>query len=392
MKLTKSQIDKFAYEKTANKPDIRWDSDLPNFGIRVYPSGKKSFVLSYRHSGRKHLMVIGQYGVFTLSEAKEIAKDVLGKLRIDKSDPLEDRYKHVKAETFDDLCHQYIKRYARSHKKSWQEDERRIDKYLRPAWGTRKAYTIKRADVAKLHNNLGKIKPYEANRVLALISKIFSQARKWGIVKDNHINPTQDVEKFKEHKRDRWVTPQEMPKLAEAINSELNEYARYAIWLYLLTGARKSEILTAKWKDIDWNRMELKLRDTKSGRDHYIPLSSAAVNLLRKIPVLKDNPYIIVGAVSGRHLVNIDKAWRRIRAAASLNDVRLHDLRRTVGSMLVQSGSSLPLIGQILNHSNQATTKIYARFSNKEPRKALENHGNNVLQLISTKKVSNSGT
>ncbi len=381
MKLTKSHIDKIAYEKTGNKPDIRWDSDLPNFGIRIYPSGKKSFVLSYRNSGRKHLMVLGQYGVFTLSQAKDIAKDVLGKLRIDSKDPLEDRYQHIKAETVNELCTQYLERYAKTHKKSWHDDQRRINKFVIAEWGTRKAYSIKRFDITKLHNKIGKNSPYEANRVLALISKIYSQARKWGIVPDDHINPTQDVEKFKEHKRDRWVTQQEMPKLALSINSESNVFARYAIWLYLLTGARKSEILTAKWEYVDWNRMELKLQDTKSGRTHYIPLSSVAINLLQNIPRVDNNPYIIVGHKAGSHLVNIDKAWRRIRSAADIEDVRLHDLRRTVGSMLVQSGSSLPLIGEVLNHSNQATTKIYARFSNEEPRRALEDHGKQLLQL-----------
>jgi len=381
MKLTKSHIDKITYEKTENKPDIRWDSNLPNFGIRVYPSGKKSFVLSYRHSGRKHLMVIGQYGVFTLAQAKENAKDVLGKLRTNKSDPLEDRYQHIKADSVTDLCTQYLERYAKTHKKSWQDDERRVNRFVTPEWGTRKAYSIKRSDITKLHNKIGKNSPYEANRVLALISKIYSQARKWGIVPDNHINPTQDVEKFKEHKRDRWVTQQEMPKLALSINSESNVFARYAIWLYLLTGARKSEILTARWEYVDWSRKELKLQDTKSGRTHYLPLSSASISLLQNIPRVDNNPYIIVGHKAGSHLVNIDKAWRRIRSAADIEDVRLHDLRRTVGSMLVQSGSSLPLIGEILNHSNQATTKIYARFSNEEPKRALEDHGKQLLKL-----------
>ena len=163
-------------------------------------------------------------------------------------------------------------------------------------------------------------------------------------------------------------------------------FARYAIWLYLLTGARKSEILTAKWEYVDWDRMELKLQETKSGRTHYIPLSSVAINLLQNIPRVDNNPYIIVGHKAGSHLVNIDKAWRRIRSAADIEDVRLHDLRRTVGSMLVQSGSSLPLIGEILNHSNQATTKIYARFSTDEPRKALESHGQNLLELVNLPK------
>ena len=142
-------------------------------------------------------------------------------------------------------------------------------------------------------------------------------------------------------------------------------------------------MLRAQWGDVDWIRKELKLPETKAGRMHYVPLSGPALAILRNLPSLKvkGNPYILPGHIRGRHLVNIDAPWRRVRKAAELEDVRLHDLRRTVGSWLAQSGNSLPLIGKVLNHSSPATTAIYARFGQDQVREALENHGRKVMSV-----------
>jgi integrase len=233
--------------------------------------------------------------------------------------------------------------------------------------------------VAALHRKIGKAHPYEANRTLALLSKMFELARRWGFVPEGHPNPARDIDRFREEKRDRWVTPEELPRLAQAINEEPNESARFALWLYLLTGARKTELLTARWEHIDWTRAELKLPDTKAGRVHYLPLSAPALALLREIPRLEGNPFVLPGKVPGACLVNISKPWNRVRAAAGVTDVRLHDLRRTVGSWLAQAGNSLHLIGRVLNHSNQSTTAVYARFGEDSVRAALEQHGARIM-------------
>ncbi len=155
--------------------------------------------------------------------------------------------------------------------------------------------------------------------------------------------------------------------------------ARFAMWLYLLTGARKSELLKARWEDVDNNRAELRLVDTKAGRTHYIPLSAPALALLEQIPRVDGNPYILPGKREGAALVNIAKPWSRVRKAAGVEDVRLHDLRRTVGSWLAQAGNSLHLIGRVLNHSNQSTTAVYARFGEDHVRAALEQHGARIM-------------
>ncbi|MBK1631203.1 integrase [Thiohalocapsa halophila] len=390
MRLTKKVVDSLTYQGVTSQRFVVWDSDPPGFGVRVYPSGRKAFVLSYRVGGRKRLLTIGAYGVLTLDQARTAARAELAKVETGAADPLEDRQREARGESVRDLCAAYMERHGNA-KRSARDDARRIRQHVLPAWGGLKVKAVKRADVAALHSRIGKAgKPYEANRTLALLSKIFELARRWGYIPEDHGNPARDIDKFSEAKRDRWLTPEELPRLAQAINEEPNEAARHALWLYLLTGARKSELLRARWADVSFERAELRLPETKAGGVHYIPLSGPALALLRQIPRTDGNPYIFPGrgargappeerAAAPAHLVNIDKPWQRVRKAAGVEDVRLHDLRRTVGSWLAQSGNSLHLIGRVLNHSNASTTQVYARFGEDSVRNALEQHGARIM-------------
>lgn len=377
MKLTKRIIDTLAYAGDGANRCVYWDDALANFGVRVYPTGRKTFVLSYRAGGRKRLMALGAFGVLTLEQARTLAKRKLTAI-LDGVDPLADRYKHASGETVQSLCAAYLDRYARTHKKTWAQDERRINKHLLPVWSRRKAHSITRADVAALHSKIGADHPYEANRTLNLISKVFEQGRRWGFIPDGFRNPAQGIDRFREYKRDRYITSDELPRLAMAIDAELSPFARAALWLYLLTGARKSELLALRWDDIDETRQELRFAETKAGRVHYLPITAAAMAILKEIPRFAENPYVFPGNKGG-HLADIRNPWNRVRKAAGVEDVRLHDLRRTVGSWLAQAGNSLHLIGRVLNHSNQATTAIYARFGEDNVRLAMEAHSQKIL-------------
>jgi len=439
-KLTKRQCDAATYTGTSNARCVLWDEDPPGFGLRVFPSGKRSFVLAYRVNNRKRLLSLGAYGALTLADARKLARRELAKVETGGADPLEERQQAARGETIADLCTAYMERHGNA-KKSGGDDQRRIDHHILPVWRNLKAAAIKRADVAALHAKLGKRGPYEANRTLALLSKLFELARRWGYVPADFVNPARDIDRFQEHKRDRWITPEELPHLAAAINAEPNQSARNALWLYLLTGARKSELLNARWDDVDLARAEWRLADTKVGRSHYIPLSGPALALLREIPRTPGNPYVLPGKGPRDNpdkpapLVNLAKPWNRVRTAATLarwreepelaalidrlteqraaakskhtakdwtpspslaeirtaaaaealdlppaiDDVRLHDLRRTVGSWLAQSGNSLHLIGRVLNHSNASTTQVYARFGEDSVRTALEQHGTRLM-------------
>ena len=378
MRLTNTVINRATYVGNDNRQYILWDDVIPGFGLRVYPTGRKSFVLSYRANRRKRLYTIGPYGVLTLKQARERAKLLLASV-LDGQDPAKDRQLKAKERTFSELCDAYLEQHAKVHKKTWKEDERRINKCLRPRWQTLRVSAIDQHDVVLLHHEIGKRHPYEANRTVELLKSIYAKAMAWGYLPRLHDNPTAGITLFKEEKRDRWLTGDEMPRVAEAIAAEANVYVQAAIWLYLFTGVRKSELLNAQWADVDLDRGELRLPDTKSGRTHYVSLSLPAIELLSRVPRIAGNPYVLPGHKAAQHLVNIDKPWQRIRNRAACDDVRLHDLRRTVGSWLAQSGNSLHLLGRILNHQQSSTTEVYARFAQNHLREALDRHGQQIL-------------
>lgn len=381
MGLTKRQIDAATYSGDGKSQDIRYDDLIPGFGLRVYPSGAKSFVIRFRtKSGRLRFMTLGRFGVLTLKEARDRARTVLGKVT-GGEDPVADLQAERHNMSLREYAELYIERHAKPRKKSWREDERRIKKHLLPRWKNRGLDEISRPDVARLHADIGKDTPYEANRVLALVGVMYSQAEEWGLVPEQKPNPASKIRPFRERSRDRYVKPVELPRLVKAIEQEPNPYVRVTFWLYLFTGLRKTELLAAKWKDVDFERCELRVPETKAGRSHVVPLSDPAVVLLESLPREVGNPHIFPGRKPGAPLSSIAKPWRRIREEAGLEDLRLHDLRRTVGSWMAMSGASLPLIGKVLNHSDPSTTAIYARLAEDSARKALEEHAASILRV-----------
>ena len=429
-KLTKRAIDSFRYR---GGWDVRWDADVPGFGIRLYPSGKKAFVLSYRASGRKRLMVLGRYGAdLTLDQARERAQKHLVQVR-DGADPMEERRRAAQGRTFGDLIDTYVERHAKVHKKTWRDDEQRLNRHVPASWRGRKAHSITREEIAELHDRIGRGTPYEANRLLEVLRKMFGLARIWHFTDESASNPAEGITRFKERKRKRWVTPLELPALAKAIDGEPNIYARAALWLYLLTGMRKEELTTAKWKDIDWDRGVLRLPETKSGEEQDAVLNAPALAILRSIPRLAGNPYILPGSKPRGHFTNIDRPWRRIRSRASVDlwqhdqdsqvsglverlsrelgrspdveeveaaarrdglelptgllDARLHDLRRTVGSWMSQASIDLNTIKEALRHSSISTTLTYARLGADPARQAMEEHGRRVMEIAGRQRV-----
>ena len=219
--------------------------------------------------------------------------------------------------------------------------------------------------------------PIQANRLLSFLSMAFSLAIRWEWLKGE--NPVHGIERYRETKRDRFVTPTELPALIKSIMAESDPYVRAFFILALLTGARKSELLNMRWEDVDLDVGEWRIPETKAGRVHTLPLSRPAIHTIDRLPRVEKNPFVLVGHRRGTHLINPTNAWHRILKRSELNGIWIHDLRRTLGSYLAMRGASLPLIGKVLNHSNPSTTQVYARFSDSAPRAALEEVGASML-------------
>lgn len=428
-KLTKRVVDAFSFDPAnESKRQALWDTLTPGFGVRVFESGAKSFILTYRTGGRLRQMTIGRYGDLTVDQARAKARELRTAIR-EGEDPLATAAMMREAPTLADLAKVYIQRHAKPHKKTWKEDQQKLDKHILPRLGKKKLEAITRADLSQLHHRIGRTAPGAANRVLALLSVMFNKAVEWGFLEDGKPNPATRIKRYSERSRDRWVKPEEMPLLVEAIDAEENVQIRAAIKLYLLTGLRRGELLGLRWRDVDFNLREIRLEDTKAGRRHSIRLTDEMEAILRTLPPGIGNAYVFPGEDPRKPLVNIKKGWERIRArfwlaqnpdrAAELRakaeatvarrskhaekspeiveavllqlaaeparleaDLRLHDLRRTVGSWLAMDGASLPLIGAVLNHSNPSTTQIYARIAEDAAGAALERHSAKIGPML----------
>jgi integrase len=281
------------------------------------------------------------------------------------------------------MCDIYWERYG-VRKKSGRDDNYRI-KRLKPIFGHLPLARVSREKIAEFHHKLGSTRPYEANRIKELIGRIFELAKSWGFYPEDAPNPVRRIEKFPEVKRERFVSAEEMPRLVAAIDQEESPYMRAIIWMYLLLGVRKSELLRLKWSDVDMGNLTVTIQQPKGKtgtKSHVLPLPKAVAAILKDLPKVIGNPFLFPGHHTGKHLVVIDKPWRRIRERAKLDDVRIHDLRRTLGSWMAQSGVPINIIGKILNHSQLQTTQIYARLSTEPLREFLDDHADNLLKSV----------
>ena len=385
MALTKRQIDAARYEGRGSKgtsQDVRPDGTIPGLGLRVYPSGTKTFILRYRAgSPRLRTVTLGRYGVLTLEQARKKARKLLGQVA-DGIDPAEEkRRKRADGVTVAAFADRWLEDYAKAHRRSWPEDARRIETRIKPALGRLTLATLTAGDVAKLHAKIGRTAKVEANRVAQLVRALYNAALAWGVLPAGHANPAavsrspylggnSAVRTFRERSRERYVRPDEMPRLLRAIEQEENAEGRAALKLLLLTGCRKTEILRARWEDVNLRRGELRLPEAKEG-GRTVRLPAEAVEVIKSLS--RTSPYLFPSPTDPvKPRGDIKRSWARVRERAKLEDVRIHDLRRTVGAWLASAGASELVIGDVLGHSDPAATRVYARIADESARAALE--------------------
>jgi integrase len=359
---------------------VYWDEALECFGLRVYPSGRRMYVCAYRVNRRKRMARLGRADVLTLDQARKKAMTYLGKAA-SHEDPQDEPDRLRQLKTIDGLCDAYIENHAKKKKKGWKDDQSCLKRRVLSKLKSRLAVSVVAADIEAIHSEVGTQHPYAANRLLEVVRKMFNWGRVAGIVPKDHANPAVGVVRFPERKRKRFITTVEMPRFVQALEQEDNDYSRHGIWLLLLMGLRCTELLKAKWADIDWDMGTLFIGLTKNGEPLLAPIGEAAMARFKIVPKMSDNPYIICGKLKGQHLRSLGPAFRSIRERAGLANLRVHDLRRTVGSWLAQDGKSLHLIGDVLNHRDPKTTAGYAYFQTQQRRDALTGHGNQVLAL-----------
>lgn len=387
----------------------QWDKVVRGLVVRQNKDSSSVYLLKYWFEGKQRFRTLGSTEVMTLEDAREHAAQIkqLARSGEDPESLLEEirRRSHKKQDrntvnttqlacgvmthsqiNFADFCELYIERYSKVKKKTWQEDWRRIRGYMLPAWENRSVHEITHTDVLDFHANMGKRVPYQANRVREQLCTMFKLAKEWGYVPDHARNPVSGVPKFHEIPRERFITPDEMKHVAAALNDLRNETAKAALWLLVYTALRKDEVLKLRHDELDLTAGEIRLsaRRTKTKRSYVVPLSSAAKAVLKPVVDKRDplNPYVFVGTKPGENFKRLDKTWAKVCKQAGLTDIRLHDIRRTCGSWLAQSGQPLHLIKDVLNHADIESTLIYSRFQTKHKRDALEKYSQQIAEAI----------
>ncbi len=374
-KLTKSVVERL-------KPDperdlIVWDTALPGFGLRVYPSGKRKYIVQYRtKEHRQRRSVIGPHGVLTAEKAREIARDML--VAVSKGgDPAAEKRAARDAPTVRDLAQDYLERHAIPNKRpgSVADDRAMLNRTILPKLGQLKVLAVKRRDIELLHNGL-RSTPYSANRLLALLSKMFNLAVAWGWRPDN---PVKGIPRFHEDRKQRWLSADELQRLWAVLEQHPNRRAANAVKLMILTGARRSEVLSATWDQFDLERgvWTKPSHHTKQKRTEHVPLSGPARALVSTMLAETDpqSPYLFPGDAPDKPLGDIKGFWERVCKLAGIEGVRLHDLRHTYASSLVSRGISLHIVGRLLGHTQPQTTARYAHLDDVALRDATEGFG-----------------
>ena len=363
IKITKRVIDSIECDGTDR---FYWDRELPGFGMRVRASGRKYFVTQFRASGRLRRMTLGPVTAMTPEIARKRAMALLSEAK-SGGDPAMQRDADRKAATVKLLGQRFLKEYVPDHCKesTAYEYRRSVDLFIDPRIGSRKVTEVQRKDIAELHHAMRKT-PYQANRTLGVLSKMFNMAEVWGLRPDGS-NPCLHVKRFKEEKRERFLSAEEFQRLGAVLDEILKDgsetrSAVVAIRLLMLTGCRLSEIQKLRWEHVDLGAGELNLPDTKTG-GRAVPLAPSAVRLLESLPRDDDNPWVIAGRKAGSHLTDLQHPWRRIRERAELPNVRIHDLRHSFASRALALGEGLPMIGKLLGHTQVQTTARYAHLA-----------------------------
>lgn len=383
MKLTKSIIGQFVFEgKTKSSADLRWDDDIKGFGVRVWPSGRKTFFLRYRFRSRPRYLGLGAFGSITLEQARKLAHLSRADI-INGKDPTEERRRSHKQRTVAALCEDYLARHA-TRKRTGDEDRSKIENYVLKEWGARQVVDIAQSDVQALHDKVSREYPIAANRLLSLLSKLFNFAIYFEGQDENGVsyryldpaaaNPARWVQRNPENKRRQYLRLEELPKYIDAVRAEENVYFRAYFLLMPMLLLRKRNLLKAKWEWIDESTSTMHVPDSKSGDPIDVHLSPPAMAILKALPREAGNPYIFCGAREGKPLVNVDDAWGRIRERLGRKELWIHDFRRLANWML-SAGVSGDTVSKVLSHSDpKVTQKHYGFVLGQRERTALDEH------------------
>jgi integrase len=419
-RITKRLVDSL---KPTGQDHFIWDDTLPGFGVRVQPTGAKSYVVKYRAgSGRgapTRRLTLGKVGTITPDEARALARKTLGAVA-HGGDPAAAKTAERRASTLRELAEFFLAEHVEAKRKATTATHYRslLDRIVLPALGSRKAEQITPSDLAKLHAKM-RDQPYQANRMLEVISSLYSFAGKRKILPLG-FNPARAIEQYPEKPRERYLSTDELSCLGDAVReaetvglfyeidetkptakyapkevhrrTKIGPHAAAAVRLLILTGARLREILHLKWEHVDLERGLLLLTDSKTGKKAIV-LNAPALDILANLP--RVGAYVIAGQAAGTNdekpRADLNRPWRAIVRRAGLTGLRIHDLRHTHASVAAGLGLGLPIIGKLLGHTQPSTTARYAHLDADPLRRASDHIGSRIAAAMGDLKPRSGG-
>jgi integrase len=360
-----------------NKRHYFYDTKIKGLELMVTEQGTKSFKVYRKFNGKPVRVTLGKYPEMTIENARNEAQRVIADM-ISGKNPNEEK-KNIRSETtFGEMFEIFIERHSKVMKKTWKADEGEIKRFL-STWFNKKLSTITKQEIQLIHEKIKKENGlYQANRMLARIHIIYNKAIEWGW---NGTNPASSIKKFKEKSRDRFLHPDELPRFFESLEAEPNSTIKDYIYISLFTGARKSNVLSMKWEDINFERCEWLIPETKNGESLRVHLTEKVIDILKnRLRLSPNSKWVFESIGKTGHLVEPKSGWKRILQRAGIKDLRLHDLRRTLGSWQAATGANSYIIGRSLGHKNQQSTAIYARLSIDPIKESVEKAAQAMLK------------
>ncbi len=383
-KLTKRVVD--ASIKTAvedKRETLATCSTVPGFYVRVKPTGVAHYYFRYRWGGARHRIALGRHGAVTVDDARAAAQAHATTL-MKGEDPKTQRQAAEAAPTMDTLADEYMAKHAKPFKKSWAKDESRLRLYIRPRLGALRVAAVTRDHVRTVLTNVGKTHPGAANKVLALLSKMFSLAVEWGYRLDNPCkglsrSAKKGGAKFPSKDVHHYLSADEIGSLLDALGGLSDAVAAAAIRWIMYTGCRHDEALSLRWSNVDAERGRVKYEDTKTG-DQWRPVAQAALDVLHDLdrPEVGDAFVFPSPRSPHRKRASLYHQWEQARETAELGSCRLHDLRHTAASLAAANGASLSQIGAMLGHKSPQATFIYAHLVDADVRAVANGVGDAI--------------
>ncbi|MHC4698244.1 MAG: tyrosine-type recombinase/integrase [Planctomycetota bacterium] len=368
-----------------------YDKRLPGLAVCVTRTGSRTFYVYRRARGRPVRVRLGRFPEVTIEQARRQTSAVLAEIARGR-DPQEEKRTLRRQCTLGELFEHYREVHAKPHcrEKTRAEDRRMFDKHL-STWRARRISLISSADVAALHGRIGAKRPYMANKLLGLLSRLFNHGRR--TLRLTMQNPCEGIRKFPEQQRERFLDADELGQFFEALAGESEPFRTFFLIL-LLTGARRGNVQAMKWADVDLDRgiWRISHTESKNRAAMLVVLSPEVVGLLQRLSIDADgSEYVFPSRGRTGHLIEPKSAWKRILARAGLTDCRMHDLRRTLGSWQAAGGTSLPIIGKTLGHKSISTTQIYARLSVDPVRQSVDRTVAEIVKAANGSEIINGG-